>query len=339
MEALTGSVEDLEWIAVEDGSAPGRVRRSAMAVARRLGFSEHRVGEVAIAATELATNLHRHAVEGAVLVRVRRDAGEAAVELVVVDGGPGVADLGAVARDGTSSAGTLGIGLGAAMRLSTWFDSHSVLGRGTVMVATFWPAAAPVARPIVAALTREMVGETVCGDACAQRRREGATTLMLADGLGHGELAAIAAREAVRAFIGETDAGAKPATTIRRLDGVLRSTRGAAVAIVELDASARTLTFAGVGNVAGWIDDGEQRKALVSNPGIVGNNAKTIREFETALPDGALVVLHSDGLTSKWDLRAYPGLRQRDPHLVAATLMRDAGVRHDDASVIVARAS
>ena len=278
METLSASVEDLEWVPVEDSSAPGRVRRMAVALAGRLGFSEHRAGEVAIAATELATDLHRHAVAGTVLVRVRREADDAAVELLLTDAGPGMADLAALAADGRSSAGTLGIGLGAAMRLSTWFDCHSVLGRGTVTIATFWRGAAPVARPKVAALTRTMSGESVCGDACAVRSHDGVTTLMLADGLGHGPLAALASGAAVRAF-GEGDGRASPAQTIRRLDGALRSTRGAAVSVVQLDPAAATLTFAGVGNVAAWADDGQQRHALMSSPGIVGKNSRRCASF------------------------------------------------------------
>ena len=339
MEALTGTAEDVAWIAVEEASAAGQVRRAAMEHARRLGFSEHRKGEVGIAATELATNLHRHAVKGTAVIRVRRESDQGAVELVLGDSGPGFADLSEIARDGRSSAGTLGIGVGAAMRLATWFDAYSLPGRGTVMVATFWAGDAPVPRPAVATLTRPMNGETVCGDACAQRLDDdGVRTLMLVDGLGHGELAAIAAREAVRSF-SAGDAGEGPARALQRLNGPLRSTRGAAVAIARVDATRQELTFAGVGNVAAWIDDGEQRRGLISNPGIAGSHTKPVRELTVQVPHGALVVMHSDGLTSKWNMGAYPGLRGRDPHLVAATLMRDAGLRHDDASVMVARAS
>jgi anti-sigma regulatory factor (Ser/Thr protein kinase) len=336
VEALM-PVEDLEWIRIEDESAVGHVRRTAMALARRLGFSEHRTGEVGIAATELATNAQRHAVRGALLVRVRREA-EAGVELVTIDSGPGMADVEAAARDGWSTAGTLGIGLGAIARLASWFDSHSVPGRGTVSVATFWRGSPPATRPSVGALTRALGDEDVCGDAWALRSSDGITTVMLADGLGHGELAAVAARQAVRSFA--THAGEEgPAQTIQRLDGALRPTRGAAVTVARLDPSAATVTIAGVGNVAAWVDDGERRQAFMSTPGIVGANAKKAREVRLALPPRALVVLHSDGLTSKWSLDGYPGLRTRDPNLVAATLLRDAGVRHDDASVMVAKAS
>ena len=331
-------VQDIEWISVEESSAPGQVRRAVMRLAERMGFSEHRVGEVGIAASELATNLHRHAKQGSVVIRVRRENNDAAVELVVIDAGPGMSDLAAHARDGTSSAGTLGIGLGAAMRLATWFEGHSTPGRGTVMLATFWRGEAPCPRPVVGALTRPMAGESVCGDAYAQRSEGAITSLLLADGLGHGELAAMASRQAVRTF-SEDAQGLGPAHTLEALHAALRGTRGAAVAVVRLDLPAQRITFAGVGNIAVWIDDGERRRAIMSSPGIVGNNAQKIREVESVLPRGALVVLHSDGLTSKWDLRAIPGLWAQDPHVVAGSLMREAGIRHDDASVVVARAS
>jgi anti-sigma regulatory factor (Ser/Thr protein kinase) len=338
VETVSSSVEDIEWIVVEDSSAPGRVRRSSIALARRLGFSEHRTGEVAIAATELGTNLQRHAVAGAVSLRIRREGQAAAVELLLVDSGPGFADLAVLASDGHSSRGTLGIGLGAVMRLATWFDSHSVPARGTAMIATFWSVEAPVKRSGVGALTRPIDSEEVCGDAWAQRFDGQATTILLADGLGHGELAAIASRDAVRAFHAE-DPSEAPARVIERLNGLLRSTRGAAIAVIRLDPENLTLTFAGVGNIAVWADDGEKRRGLLSAPGIVGHNARKFREIEMPVSAETTIVMHSDGLTTKWDLNRYPGLRVRDPNLIAAILMRDAGLRHDDASVVVAKAS
>ncbi|MEA2720426.1 MAG: hypothetical protein QOJ39_2290 [Candidatus Eremiobacteraeota bacterium] len=337
MEAVT-PVEDVEWIRIDDGSAVGRVRRAATRLANQLDFSEHRAGEVAIAATEIGTNLFRHADNGAIAVRVRREADTAAVELIGIDSGPGVANLGSLLSDGRSTAGTLGIGLGAIVRLATWFDAQSTPGRGTVMLATFWRGAAPAAPPGIAMLTRAMSGESVCGDACAVRTHDGVTTLVLVDGLGHGPLAAVAASAAVRAFR-EADPAESPAALLRRFDIALRRTRGAAASVARLDPGARSVVVAGVGNVAVWVDDGERRSGAPGRPGIVGANAKPAREYALPMPADALVVLHSDGLSSKWDLGAYAGLRMRDPHLAAAVLLRDAGIRHDDASVIVAKAS
>jgi hypothetical protein len=150
-------------------------------------------------------------------------------------------------------------------------------------------------------------------------------------------LAATASRAAVRAF---EDAPMRSATQLlSTIDGALRPTRGAAAAVAMLDRGTAHVSFSGIGNIGAWIDDGEKRKGMPSSPGIAGAFGKPIRELRFALPASALVVLHSDGLTSKWDLNAYPGLRARRCLLIAATLLRDAGVHHDDASAVVARAS
>ena len=335
MGTLIDWPDDALWIPVEDESAPGHVRRAAGARARSLGFSEERSGEIAIAASELATNLFRHAVRGTVLLRVRRTATASALELFSIDSGPGFDDLSIIMRDGESTAGTLGIGLGAARRFSTSFEAHSVPGKGTVIIATFSAGDAEDDLRGVGGLARPMSGETVCGDAWAQHTSDGTLTLMLADGLGHGELAAIAGRAAVRAFVAE-NAGDSLAAIMQRLNGALRSTRGAAVGLLRIDRARQSGSFVGVGNIAAWIDDGTRRSGLISVPGIVGSFAKRVREVEFVVPDDAIAVMHSDGLTGKWNLSAYPGLRSRDPRLVAATLMRDAGIRHDDASVVVA---
>ena len=335
MGALIDWPDDAVWIPVEDESAPGYVRRAAGARARSLGFTEERAGEIAIAASELSTNLFRHAVRGMMLLRVRRGATASALELFSIDSGPGFEDLSIIMRDGESTGGTLGIGLGAVRRFSTSFDAHSVPGRGTIIVATFGVSDQVPDVRTAGGLARPMNGETVCGDAWAQRSADGKVTVMLADGLGHGELAAIAGREAVRAFVAE--GGDHSLTAImRRLNDALRSTRGAAVGLLHIDRAAKSGRFVGIGNIAAWIDDGIRRNGLVSTPGIVGSFTKRVRELEFAVPDGAIAVMHSDGLTSKWNLSAYPGLRSRDPRLVAATLLRDAGIHHDDASVVVA---
>ncbi|HET7814434.1 MAG TPA: ATP-binding SpoIIE family protein phosphatase [Candidatus Baltobacteraceae bacterium] len=335
MDALSRPPIDGEWIRVEEASAPGYARRSAARLSERLGFSETRVGEVAIAATELATNLQRHAKQGVLLIRPLRNGGEAAIELLALDSGPGIADLGELFSDGYSTRGTLGIGLGAVKRFATSLDAHSVPGRGTAIVATFWNSRTPGANPAVAALTRPMDGETVCGDAWAAREPGTSTTLMLADGLGHGELAAMAAREAVRAFQDRADVDDVVAL-LEHIGAALRPTRGAAVGIVKIERDIERVTFAGIGNIAAWIDDGEQRRGLISAPGIAGAPIKRIRAIEAAFPKHSVLVMHSDGLSTKWDLNQYPGLRTRDRRLIAATLFRDAGIHHDDASILVA---
>lgn len=333
MDALT--LGDGQWIAVEDPSAAGSARRSATQLAQHLGFSESRAGEVAIAATELATNLARHARKGTLLVRAQRAGGEAGIELLAIDSGPGIEDVSVLLSDGYSTRGTLGIGLGAVQRLATSFDIYSMPQRGTVISGVFYNRAQAFQAVATAALTRSMNGQDVCGDAWSTRREDGADVLLLVDGLGHGELAARASREAVRAF--EQQSGIiDPEECVVALDRALHSTRGAAVAVLVLDRDGGSASFAGIGNISAFIDDGERRNGFASTPGIAGTRSKRPRRATVALPKHALAVMHSDGLTAKWDLHSYPGLRTRSKLVIAGTLFRDAGVHHDDASVIVA---
>jgi len=93
--------------------------------------------------------------------------------------------------------------------------------------------------------------------------------------------------------------------------------------------------FAGLGNISAMILAGGTRKGMLSVPGIAGHQARTIRQFEYTAPPGAAVILHSDGISNRWDPGALPGLNARDPLLVGATLLAEAGTRRDDAGVLV----
>ena len=115
-------------------------------------------------------------------------------------------------------------------------------------------------------------------------------------------------------------------------------TRGAVGAVIELDRVAGVLSCASVGNIAGWIVGHQRRRGLAAQPGFLGDRQRrTIREYTAPVDAEDIVVLHTDGLTDRWDLAGYPGLLARDPLTIAATLLRDAGLRRDDAGVLVAR--
>ncbi|MEG2630728.1 MAG: histidine kinase, partial [Comamonas sp.] len=64
------------------------------------------------------------------------------IEILSVDDGPGIRDLSQAMRDGFSTAGSPGTGLGAVQRLATDFDVHSEVGKGTVILARLRTAAA-----------------------------------------------------------------------------------------------------------------------------------------------------------------------------------------------------
>ena len=210
-------------------------------------------------------------------------------------------------------------------------------GHGTALVARFrrcrpearrGPGGA-VAR--CAGLVRPITGETECGDVYGAVEADGAVTGVLCDGLGHGPLAAAAAAAGVAAVL--EDPAAEPAALLERAHRRMSGTRGGAVGIVRI--AGERARFAGLGNVAASVVSDGQRKSMISMPGIAGHQARTIRQFEYAVPPGAAVVLHSDGVSSRWEAAALPGLEARDPLLIAAALLAEAGVHRDDAGVLV----
>jgi anti-sigma regulatory factor (Ser/Thr protein kinase) len=335
---MTSGQVDGVWLTVQDAGAVGAVRRAAVGLGGDLRLPAQRLADLAIVATEIGSNLYKHTVDGMALVRVVRRGDAAGVEIVAVDKGPGMGNLDALLVDGRSTAGTLGIGLGAIVRLASEYDAYSRPGSGTVVTVDVWGGDTPpeVGAYSVRGITRPMGGEEVSGDGYASRLTDrGYVQLMLCDGLGHGPLAASAARAAEHAFRDAPETG--PQRVLEHLHRALGHTRGAVVTVVEIEPDREVLRFAGVGNVAGAVITGGQRKGLLPHPGIIGHARPLSREVELPCPASATVVMHTDGVVDRWSLTDWPGLADRTPLVIAATLLREAGVRRDDAGVLVAR--
>ena len=145
------SPQDMRWLQVEDASAVAACRNAVLTMAGRLEFPAARADQLALAVTEAASNLYKHARQGSLLLAVNRDAEEPGIELVTIDSGPGLPDVSAAMRDGHSTAGTLGIGLGAIRRLADYCDLYSVPGprdiAGRAILARTPPARDPLGRP------------------------------------------------------------------------------------------------------------------------------------------------------------------------------------------------
>jgi anti-sigma regulatory factor (Ser/Thr protein kinase) len=331
-----------QLVKVHEPTQVGEARRAATELARSLGFDDVACGRVALVATELGTNLARHANGGRILIAECASPMPGSVELLSIDDGPGVADLDRCLLDGYSSAGTPGTGLGAVRRLADEFDGHSTRGRGTLLMARIAPrriAPGPdeSVRFRYGAISVAMPGELVCGDRWSVAERGSRFALMVADGLGHGPLAADAARVTESVFDQDPFAGAS--VTLSRSHTASRGTRGAAAAVALLDRDAASVTFAGIGNVAGRLASGVEDRSMLSQHGTLGLQTRTPRDIAYALPEHGLVLLHSDGITTRWSLGNEPSLLQRHPALLAAHLYRDHAPGRDDATVVVVRAT
>ncbi len=335
MEKVIHSLLPHHWINVSHASDIAAARRAGQRMAQDLGFDDTRAGQLAIVVTEAATNMLKHAGEGRMLLTCLHAGERRGIEVLALDRGPGIANLGQALRDGVSSAGTAGTGLGALRRLSDQFDVYAPRERGAVFLMRLWSVPAPEQGLQYGALCLPIAGEDDSGDAWALADQGRYMTLMLADGLGHGVEAAAAARAALDTLA--LQPGLAPERQIEACHHAMRGGRGAALAVARIDANRHELCFAGVGNISACVIDDGKRRQMVSHNGIVGHNMRKVQEFILPCPPGALVILHSDGIGTQWDLDAYPGLIGYSPAIIAAVLLRDFSRGRDDACVLALR--
>jgi hypothetical protein len=104
---------------------------------------------------------------------------------------------------------------------------------------------------------------------------------------------------------------------------------------MALNPSAGLLTFAGVGNVAAVVAGEDKERHTVSTGGILGHEVRTWRQFTYPWTEYSLLVVHTDGIGTRWNLGSYPGLASRSAALTAGVLYRDFARSRDDATVIV----
>lgn len=114
------------------------VRQAAREFAKAVGFSLVDETKIVTAASELARNVIQHGGGGTVHLEVLNDDLRRGVRLVFEDRGPGIADIEAALRDGYSTGGGLGLGLGGARRLANAFQIESKPGAGTKVAITRW---------------------------------------------------------------------------------------------------------------------------------------------------------------------------------------------------------
>lgn len=333
MEINTSTV-----IEVQDPSQIAEARRVAVGVGREYGLSADRCNDLAIVVSELATNLLKHGSGGVVTLRRAETGG---IEIVALDKGRGFGNVERSMEDGYSTSGTPGNGLGAVSRLASGMEIYSRLEQGSAIFAKFAEPAVPRS-PLTGAAWFELGatcipvhGETACGDAYAIREANGGCAVMVVDGLGHGVFAAEAAAAAVDAF---DKYWTRPITeVVSAIHDGMKATRGGAVAVAKIDLGANLVHYCGVGNIAGAVIFTDGIKRMVSHNGIAGQRDPKVAAFTYPWRDDAMLVMHSDGLTGRWDIEAYAGILAKHPAILAGVLYRDHTRGRDDSTVVVVR--
>jgi anti-sigma regulatory factor (Ser/Thr protein kinase) len=327
----------VQSLIVTESSQVAQARRAVAVLAARHGLDEEDAGRAALVATEICSNLVKHGGGGELLAQPLERGDARGVGLIGLDKGPGIADVAKCLRDGFSTGGSPGTGLGAINRMSQLFDVYSQPGHGTAVVAQLWAGGrAPHGAQLeISSIVVPAPNEIECGDTWCYVERAGGALVMGVDGLGHGIGAAQASALACEVFM--TEKTRSPGAVLERIHANLRSTRGAAAIVMAADWERGELLAAGIGNLVAALLDGTAMKRIPSYNGIVGHARPRIRELSYPLGPAATLVFHSDGLSTSWQPERYPGLMQHSCAAIAGVLYRDCKRGRDDSMVVALR--
>lgn len=327
----------MQSLIVTESSEIAQARRAVAALAARQGLDEEDAGRAALVAMEICSNLVKHGGGGELIAQPLERGDIRGIGLIGLDKGPGIADIARCLRDGFSTGGSPGTGLGAINRMSQLFDIYSQPGHGTAVVAQLWPdGRVPRSSQLeIGAIVIPAPREVECGDTWCYVERAGGALVMGVDGLGHGLGAAQAASMACEVFM--TEKTRAPGLVLERIHTNLRTTRGAAAIVMEADWDAGQLLAAGIGNLVAAVVENGAAKRIPSYNGIIGHASPRIRELSYPLGPTGILVFHSDGLSAAWQPERYPGLMQHSCAAIAGVLYRDCKRGRDDSMVVALR--
>ncbi len=322
----------------DDRSFFSLIKKDIYQLVINAGFDEARAGKVNLIVAELTSNLGKYADGGRILAGTGKDAIGEYFEIISLDDGPGIADLGRVLSDGYSSTGTLGHGLGSVRRLSDRSDLYSLKGWGTILTACIYKNDPGNKKKGLdfQGLNISKPGEQVSGDGFCIQETPNGFRLLMADGLGHGAEANAAVEKACEAFV--FCAETSPTETIRFIHERIRKTRGIVGLVVFFDKAARRWSIAGVGNIAArWMGYNTSR-TYVSYNGIIGFTIPgTMNDQVLSQEEFNQFIACSDGIKSRWDLAKFPGIGHHDGMIIASAIYKEFVRGNDDASVIVCK--
>lgn len=319
---------------VTDSSSTGEIRRQATNIGQDLNFNEVKVGKIAIVVNELGTNILKHSGEGEIILVKNKSS----LEIIAIDRGPGMKNVNECLKDGFSTQGTQGTGLGAIRRLSSYFDIYTKENQGTIVLSIFTDDDSENEDDAIecGAIMMPYPGEELCGDGWSLLDlKENRFKVLVSDGLGHGILAHEASKVAVEAFLEGKDRS--PLMDINALHMALRSTRGAAIGIAEINSNKAKVDYAGLGNISASIISATTVKNLISYNGTAGVQLRKVQPMSYAFEKDSVLVMHSDGISTQWRLSDYPGLLFKHPTIIASVIFRDFCRNTDDATVVVIR--
>lgn len=335
----------LRRLPILDAASVSEAREWVRAEGTAAGLDRVVIESLVLAVSELGHNQVIHAGGGFVAVTRVERAGVPGLEIVAADCGPGIRDPAGSLLDRRappvvgqgSAAGSLQAGLAAVRRLTEEVDVDVRWGEGSCLRVRRFAAPVPRRRE-VAVLGRALPGERISGDDAGFIRRGDTLILGVADGLGHG----VEAREPSSRAVGVLlqHAHELPSDLLERCHRELQGTRGAMMTVVHIDEALGEVEHSGAGDVSAHICRYRNEQRLGGTARTLGRaepRPRPCRLEKVPLQATDVMVLFTDGVSSRLTLAETPALLREHPILIAQELMQTFARSSDDALILVAR--
>lgn len=314
-----------------------RTQEAVRRFAETIGFSETEREELTLVGTELASNLMKHAEGGVIRLHLLQTGDRLGIQIESEDNGPGIPDIELAITDGYSTTGSLGTGLGTVNRLMDHLDFLSRPQAGLQILCQRW------LRPTIktsprwlefGAATRSCRRLPENGDAIVMKQWEGNALVGVIDGLGHGRFAQKAA-QAARQYV-EQHFDQPLESLFRGVGRACQATRGVVMALGRFDLARHTVALASIGNVETRLI-GTEHFHIIVRRGVLGLNAPNPVVSESGWTAASILIMHSDGLRTRWQWEEFQDVAQDRPAAIARRLLKTLGKPEDDATVVVVK--
>ncbi len=333
----------------------GHTRRSIVEESKKLGFNPTELAEISIVINELCTNFIKHkAVDGTLNFKILNETDRVGIEITAQDKGPGIKDVDEVIKNGVSTKGTMGGGVGAIKRLMDSFEIYSNYNNskyisfesnhpdlesiGTLIILKKWTSSSSKHEENdikFSILSRPHPGLGVNGDHYFVKKFKDRCIFAVIDGLGHGVEANLAAK-LVSEIINENTHKSTEDMLIT-INGGISHTRGAVAGIILIDTIKREFQYSAVGNIEFRYKSDGSTERFIPTSGILGAHSnKKIIVHRHVYEKGAIITMCTDGISNKWDYASYIDTFAFNPSAFANSILKDFGKATDDATILVA---
>ena len=325
-------------IPIYDEASVSSARERVREAGRQLNLTKDVVESVALIASELTHNQLAHAKQGYFAVSAVERRGIRGLEVIAADIGPGIeSPRRAIQDENPPTSGSLGAGLGAVSRMSDEVEFDNRMFEGACIVARKFEAAAASCCE-TAIMGRPYPGEVISGDDAVFFQSDSTFVAAVSDGLGHGPEAREASNRAIESLLQRREMELGDLVTALNTD--LAGTRGCVMSIIRFDKMRRTMESVCAGDVHAHLYHSREAHFFTPTPMVLATGhfqKQRIRVETVPVEPGSVLVIFTDGLKSRTNLKGQLDVLRQPAITIAQHLLENDSRPDDDALVLVAR--